>query len=508
MTRAAADPTDAWPPGRRWGLVAGPVLGLATLVARPEAVVEPAWGAAAVGVLMAVWWTTEALPIAVTSLLPLLLFPLLGVVDLRDAAAPYANPLVFLFLGGFLIALAIEGTGLHRRLALRIVLALGASPRRLVVGFLLASASLSLWISNTATALMMLPIAVSVASLDRGSSSGRGPSSDREAVALLLAVAYGSSLGGLATLIGTPTNALLAGFLLESYGYELTFARWLVVGLPLSVVGLAATAWLLTRMVSPDAGGEGDRAADPAQEEAEGTRVVSASLEASLRGLGPMSRAERWVALVFALTAVAWIARPLLARLVPGLSDTGIALAGALSLFAVPLDWRHGRFVLHWRDTERLPWGILLLFGGGLSLAAAIRDTGLSAVLGEAMQDLGSWPTPLLVATLTLVVVLLTELTSNTATAAAFLPVLGSMAVGLGRDPMLFLLPATFAASCAFMLPVATPPNAIVYGSGRLTVPTMARAGLVLNLVFVALITLLTVALWPLVGFEVPVPAR
>jgi sodium-dependent dicarboxylate transporter 2/3/5 len=438
---------------------------------------------------MAAWWMTEAAPIAATSLLPLVLFPVLGVADVSAAAAPYANPLVFLFLGGFLIALGIERWDLHRRIALSIVRRVGTRPTRIVGGFMLASAFLSLWISNTATALMMLPIALSVIGLAEGSEREPGNAKPSPfTLALLLGVAYGCSIGGMGTLVGSPTNALLAGFVLETYGTSYTFLEWLVVGLPLAAVGLAIAFVVLTRWVFPMRRAEIPGGADFFRRE--------------LERLGAMSRAERTVALVFAATACLWIVRPWIARLLPGITDTGIALGGGLLLFLLPAGNPTerdgdggGRRVLEWSDTIRLPWGVLLLFGGGLSLAAAVADTGLAAWIGEALRGADAWPFWAVALLVVAVIVLLTELTSNTATAATFLPVIASLAVGLGRDPLLLLVPATLAASCAFMMPVATPPNAIVYGSGKVTVPQMVRAGIWLNLIFVVLLTLVAVLL-------------
>ena len=451
-------------------------------VPAPGGMSGPAWATAAVGALMAIWWMTEALPIAATSLLPLLLLPLLGVAPMAGAAAPYANPLIFLFLGGFLIALAMERSGLHLRLALTIIRRVGTAPSRIVLGFMVAAAALSMWISNTATAMMMLPIGISVSALVRRQTEAqKTPETDSEtrniSLCLLLGIAYGCSLGGMATLVGTPTNALLAAFVAESWQMELSFARWMMVALPLSVVGVAVTFLVLTRWVYPIQ-----------LRSLPGGRAL---IEGELKKLGPSSAAERRVAWVFVLTAGLWIGRPLLGNLASNLSDPGIAIFGALLLFAVPVDWKRGVFALRWDDTARLPWGVLLLFGGGLSLAQAVKETGLAEAMGAALSGLAGWPPVLVTFAAVALIILLTELTSNTATAAAFLPVLAALAAALGRAPMELLVPATLAASCAFMLPVATPPNAIVYGSGELTVPQMARAGVWLNVIFAVLLTLL-----------------
>jgi len=475
--------------------VIGAVLfAVAVLLPPPAGLAPAAWRAAAVGLLMAAWWLGEALPIPATALLPAALFPLLGVTDLRAATAPYANPLIFLFLGGFLIALAMERWQLHRRLALEILARAGGGPSRIAGGFMAAAALLSMWISNTATAMMMLPIARSVVEL-AGPEDGDATPADRRgdgagdagrlAVVVMLGIAYACSLGGLGTLIGTPTNAFLAGFLDQTWGVELSFARWLLIGLPVMVIGLLATFVLLTRVLYPLR-----RQALPGG---------AAAIARQRAALGRLSAPQARVALVFALVALLWIGRPLAARLVPGLSDPGIAVLGALAVFLLPAGDGSGERLLDWESTRRLPWGVLLLFGGGLSLASAIQSTGLAAWLGGRLAGLAAWPPLALVAAVVAVIVLLTELTSNTATAAAFLPVLASLAVAIGEHPFVLLVPATLAASCAFMLPVATPPNAIVYGSGHVSMAQMARAGLWLNLVMAVVVSLLVWLLLPLV---------
>jgi sodium-dependent dicarboxylate transporter 2/3/5 len=475
---------------QRIGLGAGPVLFVAILLApTPEGLSPEAWRTAAVGLLMATWWITEAIPIAATALLPLGLFPLLGVGTVDAAAEPYANPLIFLFLGGFLIALGMQRWGLHRRVALRVIRAIGARPGRVVLGFMVTSAFLSMWISNTATAMMMLPIGLSVVRLampdegEEGEADPDGTPDERRtfAVVLMLGIAYACSIGGAGTLIGTPPNALLAGFLDETYGVDVSFARWMVVGLPVVVLGLPLAYLTLTRVayrltLSRIAGGR-------------------AMIEREVERLGPTTRPERIVAVVFGVVAALWMTRGWLSAWVPGLSDAGIAMAGALVLFVVPADWKEGVFVLDWSVADEVPWGVLLLFGGGLSLASAVERTGLATWIGEALGGLEGLPVVGVIFGVAAVVVLLTELTSNTATTAAFLPILGSVAVGIGQNPFLLVVPAALAASCAFMLPVATPPNAIVYGSGALTIPDMARAGVVLNVAFTVLITALTYGL-------------
>jgi sodium-dependent dicarboxylate transporter 2/3/5 len=473
---SAAPAPDPVPWRRRAGLPLGPAALLAVLLLPPPAGMEPAaWRTAGVGILMAVWWMSEAVPIPATALVPLALFPLLGVAGADEAAAPYANPVIFLFLGGFLLAQAMQKWGLHRRIALEVIRAVGTRPARLVAGFMAAAALLSMWVSNTATAVMMLPIGISVVELV--GRSGRGGRDEANfATALMLGIAYACSIGGLGTLIGTPPNALLAGFMREAYGVEIGFGRWMLLGVPLVLVGLPLTWALLVKWAHPFRIPELPGGAE--------------AIRGQLRALGPPSRGEVAVAAVFFLAAGAWIVRPLLERVLPGLSDAGIAVAAALLLFSLPVHPGRGEFALDWEWAKRIPWEVLLLFGGGLSLAGAIARSGLAEWIGASLSALEALPTVAIIAVVAAVVIFLTELTSNTATAAAFLPVVASLAGGIGEDPLLFAVPAALAASCAFMLPVATPPNAIVYGSGSVTVPQMARAGLWLNVAFVVLVTL------------------
>ena len=462
--------------GRGIGLVAGPALFIALLFSPvPPDLGEAGWRVAAVAAWMACWWLTEAIPLPATALLPLVAFPLLGVRDLESTAAPYAHPIIFLFLGGFLIAAAIERCGLHRRFAIAVIGAVGPEPRRLVGGVMLATAFLSMWVSNTATAVIMLPLGLSLV-------RGAGERSETMAPAMLLGIAYAANIGGLGTLIGTPPNAFLAGFLSESYGIEISFVRWMVVGVPVVVVALPLTWWLLVdrlhRLPSDSFGG--------------GLEVLASP--------GPIRYDERIVGAVTVLVCLAWVTRPLLESWVPGLSDAGIAIGGALLLLALPLGLRPLRFALSWKDAESLPWGVLLLFGGGLSLAAAIQESGLAGWIGSRLEGLGALPSPLLIGAVVLLMVFLTELTSNTATAAAFLPVVAALAVAIGGSPLTLAVPAALAASCAFMLPVATPPNAVVYGSGRIELSQMMRAGLRLNLMMTLLLTAVALLLAPRLG--------
>jgi len=354
-----------------------------------------------------------------------------------------------------------------------------------------------MWITNTATAIMMLPIGLSLIGLVEGTAPDGERRSSSFGLALMLGIAYGASIGGVGTLIGTPPNALLAAFTLETYGLRIGFLDWMLIGLPVVVV-LLPLAWLvLTRWVY-----RVDRAAIP------GAATVIAQ---EIRKLGPPSRGERMVGAVFVLTALAWLSRPLLERWLPGLTDTGIAIAAAILLFVLPVNPARGDYLLDWKTASQLPWGVLLLVGGGLSLATAVASTGLAAWTGDGLALLGHFPIIALMLAITLVLVFLTEIMSNTAAVAAFLPVIAALALGLGADPMMLAVPATIAASCAFMLPMATPPNAIVFGSGQVTIPQMARAGIVLNLMVILLIPLLTWVILALVfgfgpGDQVSVP--
>jgi solute carrier family 13 (sodium-dependent dicarboxylate transporter), member 2/3/5 len=474
----------------RVGLIAGPLVFAAMLLAPAPAGLSPdGWRVAAAAVLMAVWWMTEALPIPATALLPLVLFPALGVLDMPQTAAPYANEIIFLFMGGFLLAAAMERWGLHRRIALRIVAAVGTSPRGLVLGFMVATAFLSMWISNTATVAMMLPIAIALAAMFR--PSGEGPY--QFGTALMLGIAYAASIGGVATLIGTPPNAVFAAAAGELLGVQIGFFEWMLVGVPLAVVFVPVCWALLVGLLYPPGPLAGDADALISQERA---------------AMGRASRAEKMVFAVFVATALAWIMRapkpmagftvPGIQTLVPQVEDSTIAMAAAILLFLLPVDWRRGVFVLDWRTASRIPWGVLLLFGGGLSLARAMSQSGLAAWIGGGVTGLSVLPGLLVVGAVAALFVFLTEVTSNTATAAMAMPVMAGAGVALGIEPLLLMATAALASSMAFMLPVATPPNAIVFGSGCLTVPQMVRAGVWMNVVAILLITLLASQLLPL----------
>ena len=482
---------------------AGPVIALVVYNVLPETYVSDGGvvvfshagrATTALAVWMALWWLTEAIDIPATALLPLVVLPFVGASAIRDVAAPYAHDLIFLFLGGFILSMAMQRWELHRRIALLTLSIVGTNPQRIVAGFMITTAGLSMWLSNTATAIMMLPIALSVIGMVSERLDGaRSGEIHRLAVCLMLGIAYAASIGGVGTIIGSPPNLFLVSYIRDTLGRDISFAQWMAMGLPLVIVFLPVTWWVLTRMLFP---------------------IPSSSIggsEAIRQGyaaLPEMGWAERATAVVFGLAAIGWIGRAWLisveiggVRIFAGLTDAGISMAAALSLFVIPARTDAGGPVMRWRDLNAMPWGILLLFGGGMSLAAAIQANGVAEFLGHqatAWQGIPSW---LLIILVTTLVIFLTELTSNTATAATFIPILGGSALGLGVHPYLLIVPAALAASWAFMLPVATPPNAIVFGSGYITVADMRRAGLWLNLGGIALLTVVRyfVAL-PLLG--------
>ncbi|MBB62911.1 SLC13 family permease [Pseudomonadota bacterium DY0742] len=455
------------------GLFLGPLLlGACLLTDPPAGLSETAWRTVGMAAMMAVWWSTEAVPIPATSLLPVLLIPLLGIDSLAKATAPYANPTIFLFLGGFLLGLAMQRWNLHKRIALATLLAVGNQPSRQIAGFMIATAFISMWVSNTATSIMMLPIGLSVIGLlTEGSAREQ---SERFATALLLGIAYAASVGGIATLIGTPPNALLAAFLRENHDVHIGFGQWMLLGVPVTAGMLLFTWWWLTRGGFRLSGGDS-----------------RSMLQQEMAALGPMSRQEKLVALIFTLAALAWIFQPLLAEPLPGLNDTSIAIGAALLLFLIPANVKERTFLLDWQTANKLPWGVLLLFGGGLSLAGVIGASGLAEWIAQSLGGLDMLPLILMIGLVALVITFLTEITSNTATAAAFLPLLGALAVAQGLPPQMLAIPAAIAASCAFMMPVATPPNAIVFGTGEMRIQSMIKAGFALNLFGVFFVTLL-----------------
>jgi len=473
------------------GLLGGGIaFAVLLLLPAPGGLSPEGWRTAAVGVLMAVWWMTEAIPIPATALVPLVAFPFLGVLEMSGAAEPYANELIFLFMGGFLLAFTIERWGLHKRIALGIISAVGTGPRKLILGFMLATAFLSMWISNTATTAMMLPIGLAVGQIFRRADH-EGPY--EFGIALMLGTAYGASIGGVATIIGTPPNAVLAGAADELLGVTIGFVQWMTVGVPLTVVLLPVAWLLLVGVLYP-----------PGEVAGDAERII----QEERRSLGPPSRGEKIVGAVFVLTAAAWIMRspkvlgaftiPGIQSFAPSVGDATIAMAAALLLFVLPVDRKRGIFALDWETARKIPWGVLVLFGGGLSLARAMDRSGLAEWIGASVAALGDVPAVVLVGAVAALFVFLTEITSNTATSTMAMPVMAGVAAGLGFAPVTLMATAALAASMAFMLPVATPPNAIVFGSEYLTIPQMAKAGIWMNMLSIAAVTTAATLLIPL----------
>ncbi|MGO1277001.1 SLC13 family permease [Corynebacterium variabile] len=443
---------------------------------------------AAVMVLMGAWWMTGAIPLAATAMVPLVAFPVLQVAEMADVSAPYAEPTIFLFMGGFVLALGIQRWGLHRRLALMVVLAVGTKPKQLVLGFMIATGFMSMWVSNTATAVVMLPIGISVLALTADKVGGHDKQK-RFSTALMLAIAYAASIGSLGTIIGTPPNAFLAAYMSGTHGIEIGFGKWMMVGVPLAAV-FTVIAWLVLITVFK-----------PEMKEIPGGREL---IKKEIDDMGRMSRAEITAGVIFLITAIAWITIPLLAEYTSwwtiSVPDAAIAMTAALLMYIVPVNKR-GTRVMDWEHSKAIPWDVLILFGGGLSLSTMVTSSGLSLWIGEMVKGMEALPTILLVFAIAAVVLALTEFTSNTATAATFIPIMGGVAIGIGLtgdgiiNVLILVIPTALAATCAFMLPVATPPNAIAYGSGYVRAGDMLKGGIWLNLVAVFLITITVFAL-------------
>lgn len=488
---------------KRIGLFLGPIaFFLLLFIPNPAGLNPEAWKVLAIAVFMLIWWITEAVPLAVAALLPLLLLPLLGVQPLGesgypagvdqafkmgDASAPYASPIVFLFMGGFMIALAMERWSLHRRIALNIVKITGTNADGIILGFMLATAALSMWISNTATTVLMLPIALSVITLllkDTEKIMDKGK--QNFALSMMLGIAYAANIGGTATIIGTPPNVVFAGIMETQFDTQISFFQWIIFGLPFAVILLGITFFLIVKLMHPNRLGE-----------FEGAQEIIAK---EVDDLGPISTGEKRTLLVFSITALLWIFRAPISNLLPeavDLSDAGIAMLGTVLMFIVPVNFEKHEFVLSWRDTEKLPWGILLLFGGGLSLANALNETGLIKLIGDQFAGMGEVGF-LMIIGLAAVSLFLTEIMSNVALVVVFLPVVGAIALGADLNLLQVCIPVTLAASCAFMLPMSTPPNAIVFASGHLKVAQMVRVGLVLNIITIILIGVVAEWILPL----------
>jgi sodium-dependent dicarboxylate transporter 2/3/5 len=453
----------------------------------PEGLSSEGWSVAAIVSLMAIWWATEAIPVAVTALLPLALFPLIGIVSFKEAAIPYANPNIYLFLGGFMLALAIERSGLHKRMALHMIIAAGSSGPKLIAGFMTIAALISMFVMNTSTTLMLLPIGLAVCSVVSNTIPGL---TKREITyfdtSLMLGIAYAATIGGMSTLVGTAPNIVFSAFMQETYGIEISMIDWMTLGVPLAIVMLYSAWLVLTKYVFP-------------------TSFITSSetklyLKNMLNEQGPLSKDEIKISIIFGLTAIAWMLRTVLDnyQIFSGLTDAGIAIISAILLFMIPSTSNKGE-LLDWSDSDKLPWGLLILFGGGLSIAAQINSSGLGIWIGEGLSVLSTVPPIFLILAVAALIIFLTEVTSNVATTSTFLPVFGAVAVGIGVLPVSLTVPVCLAASCAFMLPVATPPNAIVYGSGKFTIATMMKAGFALNIIGIAVVTLFAYYLAPLI---------
>ncbi|WP_290501784.1 SLC13 family permease [Hyphomonas sp. UBA5107] len=475
---------------RKIGLMLGPALAaLMLLFGPPEGLSHAAWGTGALMALMAVWWATEAIPIPATSLLPLFVLPLVGAGSPAQTGSDYANHIVILLLGGFIVALGIERWNLHQRIALNVISRVGTSPGAIVFGFMLATAVLSMWISNTASTLMMVPIAISA-------SAVLGSVSKHFTTALLLGVCYAASIGGVATPIGTPTNLIAISWLQTEAGAHIGFAQWMAFGLPAMALLLPVAWWNVTRGM-------------PVR--SENAEAVSAHVKSQLIGIGKMTVQETRVAIVFGITATLWLLRlplqlfleasgiELLANYGGAEVDMMIAIFGGVLMFLVPAGGGEDRGLLNWQEAEQIPWGVLLLFGGGIAMGKAISRTGLSEWIGENLRVLDVLPPLIFIVIVVALVIFLTEVTSNVATMTTLAPVLGSLAVALGTAPESLLGPAAVAASCAFMLPVATAPNAIVYGTGHITIQQMIRKGFYINLAGIVIIAAVGYWIAPLV---------
>jgi sodium-dependent dicarboxylate transporter 2/3/5 len=474
-----------YPLSKRLGLILGPLLFILLQVFQFSLISEKADVVIAVAFWMIIWWITEAVSISVTALLPLFLFPLFKVMPMDEVGANYGSPIVFLFFGGFVLALALEKVNLHRRIALSIIRLTGTTPNRVILGFMLATAFMSMWISNTASAVVMLPIAMSVINLLINDADGFTKQDQNFALSVMLGIAFSANAGGIATIIGTPPNSILIGLLENEYNMEISFLNWLIVGLPFSIILITIIYFVLIKLF-PNKG-----------------LIFDASktvVEDELDKLGKISPRERQVLITFAVMVSLWIFRTVINGVFPklGLTDTLISILGALALFTVPYRLSKGEFILEWKDTQKLAWGILILFGGGLALAKGMSASGIVDMVAETISK--SEISVLFTASLLIFLMLfMTELMSNVALTAVLAPVVAGIAIGLEVPILYLLIPVTMASSCAFMLPMATPPNAIVFASGFVKVHQMARVGVILNLISVLLLILMFKYVLPLI---------
>ncbi len=467
------------------GFITGPLLFLFFLLAPFEIHSPIAQKVIAVAAWMVIWWITEAVSISVTALIPLTLFPILGVMEIKTVTASYGSPIVFLFFGGFVLALALEKVNLHKRIALNIIKLTGTSADHIILGFMIATASLSMWISNTASTVVMLPIAISVIKLLMNDEDGFTEGDQNFALSIMLGIAFAANIGGVATLIGTPPNSVLVGFMEEEHDVVISFFTWMQMGIPFSLIMLSITYWVIVKWVYPNG--------------LDDFKNSSNVIQTELDKLGSVSKNEKIVLAVFAMAILLWVFRTLINSYFPELklSDAGISMMAALTLFSLPYSLKNGGFVLDWKDTINLPWGILILFGGGLALAKGMSTAGIIDFIGQLIASYRGLSIIAISALLILVMLFMTELMSNVALVSIFVPVVAGIALGLEASILHLTIPIAMASSCAFMLPMATPPNAIVFASGHIKVYQMAKVGIILNVVAVLLIVLFTKFLIP-----------
>ena len=474
-------------PGKRnykfGGMIGGIFLAVAVYLITPVDLGHEIRVTAAIAVLMGAWWITEAAPLAGTAMLPLILFPAFGAAELSDVATSYASSTILLFLGGFLLALALQRWNLHKRIAIHIVLRVGVKPTRLIAGFMIATALLSMWVSNTATAMMMIPMGMSLVRMLEG--EGVLPEKSKFGTGLVVSIAYGASIGGFGTLIGSPVNVVVAGYIRETLNYPLTFLQWMMVGVPVVIAFTAIGYFLIAHVLwKPEI-----------DEIPDGRKMF----EDQLASLGTMSAGERVVTAVFVLTAGSWILVPMIAPEGFWLTDTAIALIAGVAVMVLPAKPRQGVMVMSWKDTHEMPWDVLMLIGGGLALSAQITSSGLAAAMGDALTVLGGVPQWLMLLVVAALLLCLTELTSSTATVAAFVPVVGGLALALGQDPVPLVIAAALTCTCSFMLPVGTPPNALAFSTGAVTMNQLMRTGVWMNLCSLVLVMVISLTLVPIV---------
>ena len=451
------------------GLILGPILftliyfGIITIInpVADKVIAIAAW--------MIIWWITEATNIAVTALLPLTLFPLLGIMTLKEVTPNYASPMIYLFFGGFVIALALEKVNLHKRIALSILKLTGTNANGIILGFMISTALMSMWISNTASTVVMLPIAISVIKLLIDDEDGFTKGDKNFALSIMLGIAFSANIGGTATLVGTPPTVFVLGYLQNSHNITIGFFQWMQLGVPFAILMIALSYFVLVKIIYPNHLGNIKSSGNIIQNEYD--------------KLGKISHGEKVVLVIFLLTALSWIFRSKINQIFPDLklTDTTISMIAAVAMFVFPLNFKEGKFALDWEDTSKLPWGILILFGGGLALAAGLADAGLIKMIGDYISNKETWSVILITSILVTLMLFMTELMGNLALVTILIPLIAGVATGLNVPILNMIIPATIAASCAFMLPMATPPNAIVFASGHIKVAEMAKAGFVLN---------------------------